>query len=106
MDRITCSQCGGELDGEGWCARYCTDEGPELCALSLDPGATYRHRKGGLYALRLHLRREWFQPESFPHYDLQDTKHARALELGAVLLDRREFVEVMRRVRAGLAEKS
>lgn len=25
-----CGGCGGEKDAEGWCARYCTDEGPLL----------------------------------------------------------------------------
>lgn len=54
------------------------------------------------FAMLLHLRREWFQPKSFPHYDLQDTKHAQALMLGAVLLDRKEFIEVVRRVRSEL----
>jgi len=23
-----CSKCGGELDSEGWCARYCMDDDP------------------------------------------------------------------------------
>jgi len=54
-------------------------------------------------ALAIGLRREWFQPSSFPHYDLTATRHARALEVGAKLVDRRELVAVIRRVRAAAA---
>jgi hypothetical protein len=25
-----CSKCGGELDGEGWCANYCGDDEPTV----------------------------------------------------------------------------
>ena len=49
---------------------------------------------------RIGMRREWFQPYSHPHYDLSLTKRAEAVKAGAVELGRREFVAVMRRVRA------
>lgn len=39
----------------------------------------------------LRLRRDWYQNKSAPHYDLTKAKHARALELGAVLIDRRQM---------------
>lgn len=45
-------------------------------------------------------RREWFQPRSFPHYDVPLFRRARAVALGAVEVDRRQLVRIMRRVRA------
>lgn len=51
-------------------------------------------------ARRIGLRREWFQPRSTPHYDLVPTKREAAMRAGAVALERREFVAVLRRVRA------
>lgn len=51
-------------------------------------------------AIAIGLRVAWFQRRSFPHYDLTAARHARALELGAKLVDRRELVAIMRRFRA------
>ena len=55
---------------------------------------------------RIGLRREWFQPLSSPHYDVSKTKRAKAIAAGAIELDRRDFVGVLRRLRderAGIA---
>lgn len=51
------------------------------------------------FAQGIGLRREWFQPKSFPHYDLTPGRHRKALQRGAKLVDRRELVAVMRRYR-------
>ena len=50
-------------------------------------------------AAAIGMRREWFQPLSFPHYEVSLSRRRIAVSLGAVELDRREFVAVMRRVR-------
>lgn len=53
-------------------------------------------------AQRAGMRREWFQdspPASFPHYDMQPSRRAAALALGAVELDRTAFVmKLLRRL--------
>ena len=46
------------------------------------------------------MRREWFQPTSFPHYDVSLSRRSEAVQRGAVELERREFVLVMRKLRA------
>lgn len=51
-------------------------------------------------AAAIGLQRRWFQPTSFPHYDVSVSKRAHAIRLGAKEVGRREIVEVMRRVRA------
>ena len=51
-------------------------------------------------AERIGMRRDWFQPRSFPHYDVCLMRKARATELGASVLDRRSFVAKLREIRA------
>lgn len=48
---------------------------------------------------RIGMRREWFQDGSTPHYDLSIERRRRALSLGAVEIDRREVVAIMRKIR-------
>lgn len=43
--------------------------------------------------------RRWFQPLSSPHYDVCQKKRQRAIELGAVVIDRKETVRIIRRLR-------
>jgi hypothetical protein len=38
------------------------------------------------FAKRLGMRREWFQPRSWPHYDLTPRRREEALRLGAVFV--------------------
>ena len=51
-------------------------------------------------AAAIGMKRAWFQPRSFPHYDLSQTRRREAVRLGAIEVDRRQLVAVMRRVRA------
>ena len=51
------------------------------------------------FAARLGLRRAWFQPRSWPHYDLSPAKHVQALALGAVLVPARVQAEARMRAR-------
>jgi hypothetical protein len=50
-------------------------------------------------AERIGMQRRWFQPRSFPHYDLSEPKRALAVQAGAVEVDRREIAAIMRRLR-------
>lgn len=51
------------------------------------------------------MRREWFQPKSTPHYDVCLTRRAKAIDLGAIVVDRRGFVDIIRRNRVSEAWK-
>jgi Protein of unknown function (DUF4031) len=46
------------------------------------------------------MRRTWFQPMSFPHYDVALGRRAQAVRLGAVEVDRRQGYVVRNRLRA------
>ena len=50
-------------------------------------------------AQRIGMRREWFQPRSFPHYDVAKGRRVEAIRLGAIECDRRTFVGHLRRIR-------
>ena len=47
---------------------------------------------------------DWFQPLSFPHYDVSLSRRARAVNLGAVEVDRRQGYDIRKRVRAAFTE--
>ena len=57
------------------------------------------------FATRLGMKRAWFQRGSTPHYDLTASRHKLALELGAVRLDRRQLVALVRRLRSQPPQK-
>lgn len=49
-------------------------------------------------AKKLSLQTRWFQHAGTPHYDLALNKRKQALLLGAVEIERREVVELIRRI--------
>lgn len=51
------------------------------------------------FALGMGLRREWFQQKSTPHFDLTADTRARAVEKGAIELDRRQLIAKVRELR-------
>lgn len=51
------------------------------------------------FAARLGMKRAWYQPVSTPHYDLSLSRRALALKLGAVEIDERKVVEIIRKYR-------
>ena len=50
-------------------------------------------------AYRIGMKTEWFQPTSFPHYDVSLSRRQIAVSNGAVVCDRRTFVGHLRRIR-------
>lgn len=45
------------------------------------------------------VNRKWFQPKSQPHFDICKAYRAKAIEAGAIEVDRRQLVDVMKRYR-------
>jgi hypothetical protein len=102
------------LAGEMLCSRKAVAKGGNL-SVYVDNA---RNRFGGMVmchmiadaadelhalAIAIGLRREWFQHKaSIPHYDVCIAKRAKAIQAGAVELERDEFVAVARRVRAAI----
>ena len=54
---------------------------------------------GELYfmAAKIGLRRSWFQNHKTPHYDLCKSKKKLAIELGAIEIDNKKVVELIRK---------
>lgn len=52
-------------------------------------------------AEKIGLKREWFQPVSTPHYDLSMSKRSQAIKSGAVEIDNKKVVEIIRKYRMG-----
>lgn len=49
------------------------------------------------FAARIGMRRPWFQDKDLPHYDLTTRRRRAAVALGAIELNRQEFVKHVRR---------
>ena len=49
-------------------------------------------------AVAIGMQRRWYQPLSFPHYDVSLERRALAISMGAVQVDRRDIVAVKRRL--------
>lgn len=50
------------------------------------------------------MDRDWFQPLSFPHYDVSLSRRAVAVAKGAIEVDRRRGYEIRKRVRAAFTD--
>jgi hypothetical protein len=46
------------------------------------------------------MKREWFQPESTPHYDVSLSRRVQAIRLGAIECDKYKVIELIRMYRA------
>lgn len=57
-------------------------------------------------AAAIGMRPQWFQPRSHPHYDVCQARRAVAVRLGAVQVNRRQLVQVMRRYRETYGERA
>lgn len=66
----------------------------KMCHMIADTPEELHHM-----AARIGMRRGWFQPKSFPHYDVAKGRRAEAVRLGAIDCDRRTFVTHLRRIR-------
>ncbi len=53
------------------------------------------HEMAGKIGVRL----SWYQPKSTPHYDVCKKKRALAVRYGAIEIDRRKVVEIIRKHR-------
>lgn len=51
------------------------------------------------FARKLNLSIFWFQPFSFPHYDLTEGKRIQALKIGAIEITDNELVNLIRKGR-------
>lgn len=51
------------------------------------------------FANRLGLHRAWFQPRSIPHYDIPPIVRDRAIQLGAIPLERKPFLNKVRELK-------
>jgi hypothetical protein len=51
-------------------------------------------------AAAIGMNRAWFQPFSFPHYDIAKGRREDAVRRGAVEVSRQEVAAIMRRLRA------
>jgi len=57
------------------------------------------------FAGRMRLMRSWFQRGSLPHYDLTKNMRFLAVKLGAIEIDAKMLVELMRKYRQRKAGK-
>jgi hypothetical protein len=49
---------------------------------------------------KIGIQRKWFQNEKTPHYDICRSKRGLALLYGAIEIDRRQTVEIIKKLRA------
>jgi len=51
------------------------------------------------FAVAMGLRREWYQPKSSPHFDLTAGAREVAIGHGAIEIDQRQLVKILRELR-------
>lgn len=51
------------------------------------------------FAEKIGMKREWYQPLSTPHYDLSLTKRLEAISKGAIEIDNKKVVEIVKKYR-------
>ncbi len=65
-----------------------------MCHMVADTEAELHEMAG-----RVGLRRQWFQPRSWPHYDVSVSRRRAVIAAGGRELSQRELVGVIRRLR-------
>lgn len=80
-----------QLRDRGWVLRGKKIESCHMAADTLSELHTF--------AIRLGLKRSWFQSKTHPHYDLTPNKRALALRRGAHKLSDSDFVKQLRKWR-------
>ncbi len=68
---------------------------PKACHMFVDTRVDIERLHS--FAESIGLRRAWFQNDRWPHYDLNPSRRIKAVRAGAIELDRRSAVMVMRR---------
>jgi hypothetical protein len=48
---------------------------------------------------KIGVRRKWFQNKNVPHYDICQQKRALAIQHGAIEVERRQLVEIIKRIK-------
>ena len=48
------------------------------------------------FAEKIGLNRNWFQDANIPHYDLNETKRKLAIKMGAIEIDSKEILRLLR----------
>lgn len=72
-------------------------KGKRYCHMMTDGPVEELHQ----FALRLGLKRAWYQPKSHPHYDVSEGKREEAIRLGAIAVSPHDLVRLCaRKVRA------
>lgn len=51
------------------------------------------------FAACIGLKRDWFQNKTIPHYDLTRNKRKLAVKYGAIEIDNKQFVELLKKQR-------
>ena len=96
-----CTLCGGwhltsqarmlvdDMMAHGWILH---GKPVKSCHLFTDGPVSNLHK----FAVSIGLKIQWFQPKSYPHYDLTYSKRVLAIERGAIEIDKHDAVIIWR----------